>query len=189
MSDPFIAEDVILEESQDGRICAFSDCGADISGQHHFAKYCPEHAPATKPRNRAKPRGRRDSAPRSINVNLSSGRKSKDLEEVEAKAKQFAMIFAAIVMAAGQHDDAAAIANGAGPWAASVKGLAEHEKWLAEFLSGGETTGRVLAWVQFGTCTAAIVVPIMVRRGWLPEHLSALAAQVLSVDGQQTAAA
>lgn len=163
---------------------ACKECGSDISDQHHFARYCPEHQPP-KVARRGKTK-RRESAPRSINVNLNTGKSNfhkSQLDKVEAQAQQFAQIVAVALTVVGQSEDAGLLLTGGPAWAASVRGLAEYEEFVRKMFSGSDTSQRVIAWVGFAGATAAMLVPIASRHGWLPDNLASLASQVMSVDG------
>lgn len=132
----------------------------------------------------AKPQGRQDRQPRSINVNLGQPRVNKkdaELEAVENRAKQIAQILAALVLLAGQPEDSADIARGSAQWAEAVRDLSEYEAWLRKIAAGGESSARAVAWVKFAVATAAIALPILLRHKVLPENIADIAATFIGV--------
>lgn len=117
----------------------------------------------------------RESSPRSIKVDLGQRRAGKDdpvLAAVEARAKQAAGVVAAILLVAGQPDDARDIEAGREQWAATVRELAAYEPWLRKLGEGTEASGRMIAWTQFSLATAALLLPITIRHGVIPDSIA-----------------
>ena len=148
----------------------------------HFRKYCDEHQPPKKSKAKGK-RPKRDTAPPSINFNIGPKAKGKDpaLQAVEDRAKELVQLAAAITLIAGLQADALDLQRGSDAWAKTVRDLAEYEDWLKKLASGGETTGRAMAWVQFALATVALLMPILMRHEALPAGISKMASQAFAV--------
>ena len=163
-------------------ICQAPGCANPLPQPHHpMRKYCDDHQPAASKRTKGC-----SGAPRvTVNVGGSprrSGKLDDELARVEQQAAQLARLVAVVVMAAGQAQDAEDIIRGADPWAASVRGLAEHEAWIRKLAAGGESSARALAWLQFAIATGALVLPILVRHGAVPDHIAGLMGAVVPPD-------
>jgi hypothetical protein len=162
------------------KICQEPGCDAELPTGNpgdHFRRYCGEHAPAPrKTRGKAK-RPTRDRTPPSIAINVGPRAKGKDatLDAVEDRARQLCQLAAAVVLMAGQPEDAVDLQKGSDPFAKAVRELAEHEQWLRKLAQGGETSARALAWVQFATALLAMMLPILLRHGALPAGISSMA--------------
>jgi hypothetical protein len=124
---------------------------------------------------------RADTAPPSVTVNLPNTRAPKgdpELQAVEDRARMLVELLSAVVLMAGQPDDALDIQRGAPAVAKAARELAQYEEWLKKLAAGGETSGRVMAWVGLLTTLAAIVLPIMARHGALPDAIAQVFGQV-----------
>ena len=154
-------------------------------GHNVMRKYCDEHQPrASKKTGKVK----KDTPPRVV-VELGGGTptkkgQDKELDAVEKRAKEIAQLIAAVILMAGQDEDAADITKGTAGWAKSVRDLAEHEAWLRKLAAGGETSARTMAWVTFAIATVSMILPILLRHKALPENIAALAGTFL---GQEAA--
>jgi hypothetical protein len=139
-------------------------------GSHMAAKHGLKAPPA--PRKPRKPP--KDKAPPSVTINLGGEKKGKDpvLDTVEERARQLAGLCAMLVLTAGQAEDAGDIMKGSEAWAKAVRDLAVYEKWLRELASGGEATGRTIAWVTVIMATVGMVLPILLRHQVLPQRLA-----------------
>jgi hypothetical protein len=165
------------------RICQYSGCENVIPATAHGRQiYCEDH------------KGGRERAPNSVKVQIGASRpsprgsaKDKQLAAVEARAEQLATTVAALVLLAGQQNDAMAIQNGSKMWAQSVRGVAEYEEWLRKLAAGGETSGRAMAWLQLAIATASIVLPILINHGALPDNIADLASKFLASVPEQPA--
>lgn len=133
---------------------------------------------------------RRDRPPTSIKVDLGGGRKpAKDdpvLAAVEQRAKQLAGVVAVFLLVSGSPDDSRDIEAGKDVWAASVRNLAVHEKWLRALGQGGEGSARGLAWAEFVMATGALTLPILLRHGAVPPAIANLLS-LADLDGPSTA--
>ena len=164
--------------------CQYPGCDTPLPQPHHpMRKYCDSHQPIASKRRRKGGGG--GGAPR-ITVNVGGARRSAkvedDLARVEVQAAQLARLVAVVIHAVGQTDDAADIVRGADPWAASVRGLAEHEAWIRKLAAGGENSARAMAWLQFAIATGALVLPILVRHGAVPDHIAGLMGAMVPPD-------
>ena len=162
-------------------ICQAPGCSNPLPQPHHpMRKYCDLHQPA-----QSKQRKGGGGAPR-VTVNVGGAKRSTKMDDelarVEQQAAQLARLVAVVIHAAGQAEDAADIIRGADPWAASVRGLAEHEAWIRKLAAGGESSARALAWLQFAIATGALVLPILVRHGAVPDHIAGLMGAVVPPD-------
>lgn len=130
---------------------------------------------------KAPPKPKADQAPASVVLNLGGDSKKKDpdLEAVEARAKQLVGLIAALVLLAGQADDAVDLQKGSEAWAKTVAELAEYEPWLKKLAAGGEMAGRTAAWISLVVATAALALPILVRHEALPAQIAAFAEMLL----------
>jgi hypothetical protein len=93
----------------------------------------------------------------------------RDKQLVEDKARQFAQFAAAILLMVGQEADAKDVTARAGGWAEATGGLAPFEPWLVKLCSGGEASGRALAWLGFAVATAGMSLPVLLRHELIPE--------------------
>jgi hypothetical protein len=131
----------------------------------------------------------RDPRPASISVNLPGGKSDKSdpvLQAVEDRARSLVEILAAVVLMAGAPEDAVDIQNGAPQIAKAVRDLAQYEEWLRKLAAGGETSGRVMAWIGLVTTLAAVALPIMARHGALPGPIAQVFGQVAETVGTMT---
>ena len=139
----------------------------------HFRKFCPEHAPA---RHRKREQG--PTRPNTVTVNLGTKPTPKggEMALVEKRAAELMRTASALVLLMGNPGDANVMAEGSEPWAKTVADLSEYEPWIKRLAAGGETSGRLLAWIRLLMATGAIVVPIAIAHGALPDNLAQLAA-------------
>lgn len=171
--------------------CQSPDCDRRFTRSTHLRRHMleqhgidpPPGAPLKDPALSGKPgRPAGDHAPQ-INLNLGGGSSGKgvdkDLAAVEQRAKQIATTVAALVVLMGQQADAIDINNGAEQWAASVRQLAEHEEWLKKLATGGETSARAMAWLQFAIATGTLALPILIRHEVLPSNLAEIASNMI----------
>lgn len=170
------------------KLCQEPGCDTELPTGNpgdHFRRYCGEHAPPprTKGKGKAK-RPARDRTPPSITMNIGPRAKAKDatLDAVEDRARQLVQLAAAVVLMAGQAEDAVDLQRGSDPFAKSVRELAEHEQWLRKLAQGGETSARALAWIQFATALLAMLMPILLRHGALPAGISSMAESMFGAD-------
>lgn len=167
--------------------CAQNGCDRsfDATGAGgHFRKYCDDHQPPKKAaKGKRKPPA--DKPPTSINVNLGNKAKSKDkeLDAVEDRARQLVQVLAALVLLAGQPEDAADIERGAPALSKSLRELAEYEDWLRKLAQGGDTTGRAMAWIQFAVALIGMLMPILLRHGALPAGIMGMAETAFQMGG------
>jgi hypothetical protein len=169
------------------RPCASPGCTEYLpAGAHWMRKYCDVHfvGPRQKTKGRKPPR---DKKPSSIKVDFGQSRarsasaKDKELDQVEQRAKQLVQILGGVIALAAiqsQNEklaaDGADLSQGAPPWAQSVRELAEYEAWLRKLAAGGETSGRLTAWVGFAIATLGLLMPILLRHEALPGNLANL---------------
>jgi len=146
-----------------------------------WRKFCDTHKPAPREKKAKKPK--RDTAPPSVTFNIGPKAKPKDaaLQAVEDRARELVQLAAAITLIAGLQADAIDLQNGSDAWAKTVRDLAEYEDWLKKLASGGETTGRAMAWVQFALATVALLMPILMRHEALPSGIAKMATQAFAV--------
>jgi hypothetical protein len=123
-----------------------------------------------------------DKAPPSVTINLETGKGKKDagLEQVEKRALQLIQGGAAILLLAGLQADAVDLNNGAKPIAGAVRDLAEYEEWLRKLAAGGESAGRLMAWINLLVVVAAVGVPIAARHKVLPEKWAQASADMFA---------
>lgn len=213
MTDTMDRESAALLEAEQaaatapaGKPCKLVGCpgiiGPDAPNRREF---CDEHSgrtPEARKRRRdwEKEHGgaTQDKAP-GVVVNLAGGRKPKSpagkagataeqIAAVEQRALWLAQMIAAGIMLGtkGAHRDADVndIAAGAPAWAASVGELAKHEEWLRSLGAGGEMSERAMAWLGFGTASAAIAVPVLVRHEVIKGNMAELFTTILGNAGQ-----
>lgn len=163
--------------------CQKPGCDQPLPIPHHVTrKYCDEHQP-----NSSKKTGKvkKDKSPPNVVIDMGVGKQTskgdKELAAVEAKAAQIASVLAALVLMAGQPEDAEDITKATPQWSKSVRELAEHEAWLRKIATGGETSARAMAWITFAVATVSMVLPILLRHKALPENISTMAATFLGV--------
>lgn len=140
-------------------------------GSHVARKHGFNLPKAPRTRKRAAPK---DKAPPSVVLNLQPGKKEKDpqLDAVQERARQLANLIAMLVLTAGQVEDANDIMQGSDAWAKAVRDLAVYEDWLRKLAAGGESSGRVLAWVTFVAATVGMLMPILLRHDVLPDKMA-----------------
>lgn len=173
--EPHPAEGALLGDvPQLGDTLTCTECGTTFNnraglGSHVSKKHGLKLPVTPRVRKRAK-----DKAPPSVTINLGGEKKGKDpvLDTVEERARQLAGLCAMLVLTAGQAEDAGDIMKGSEAWAKAVRDLAVYEKWLRELASGGEATGRTIAWVTFVMATVGMVLPILLRHQVLPQRLA-----------------
>ena len=68
--------------------------------------------------------------------------------------------------------------------AKAVRDLAEYEEWLRKLAAGGELTGRAMAWVNLALVLCAMLVPILLRHGALPENMAAMLGNIFATADQ-----
>lgn len=122
-------------------------------------------------------RAPRDKAPRSIKVDLGSGRpttakKDPAIEAVRKRAEGLAGMVAVGLLIAGAEADAGDVEAGKVRWAAAVANLAQYEDWLRKLGQGGETSDRMMAWIQLAVATGAIALPILLRHDAIPDQIA-----------------
>ena len=135
--------------------------------------YCDEHQHLAA-------HAKKDRPPGSVKIQIgpekaTPGRKASELEQVQARAQQLAQMIALLVMSLGQAEDANDILKGSEAWAAAVKNLAQYEDWLRKLAAGGETAGRATAWITVLMATLAMLTPILLRHGAVPDGLRPIA--------------
>ena len=74
--------------------------------------------------------------------------------------------------------------KGAPAVAKAVRDLAEYEEWLRKLAAGGELTGRAMAWVNLALVLCAMLVPILLRHGALPENMAAMLGNIFATADQ-----
>lgn len=151
----------------------------------HWRKYCDTHRPPAKPKKGKTARPVRDKTAPTVNINMGPKSKSKntELDAVEDRARQLVQVAAALVLLAGQPEDAADIDKGAPALAKSLRELAEYEDWLRKLAQGGDTTGRAMAWVQFAVALIGMLMPILMRHGALPAGIMGMAENAFQMGG------
>lgn len=168
------------------RPCQHPGCPNGIpAGAHHFARYCTEHAPPKKER---KPK--KDKPPTTVKIDLGASKAAPKTDaQAKARVEQLVNMVAGGLAMAGQTADAADVMRVREQWAAAVIELAKYEPWLQRLLQGGETSGRVMAWVAVALSTLAMVAPIALRHGWVPSELRPTLAAVVAQDSGVSQAA
>ena len=174
---PHPGEAALLDDAPqvvDPLTCA--ECGEHFANRaglgSHVARKHGFNLPKT-PRNR-KRAAPKDKAPASVTINLGGDKKTKDpqLDAIQERARQLANLIAVLVLTAGQVDDANDIMQGSEAWAKAVRDLAVYEDWLRKLAAGGESSGRVLAWVTFVAATVGMLMPILLRHEVLPAKMA-----------------
>jgi hypothetical protein len=126
-----------------------------------------------------------DKAPTSVKIQVGADRKSvkdkPELERLEAKAKQWCEMAAVGLVLMGQGPDAIDVQRMADEWAKAVKNVGRHEEWLRKLAEGGESSERVIAWVQLLMVSGTMLAPILIRHHALPAPLAEVLAQVMSI--------
>jgi hypothetical protein len=113
----------------------------------------------------------------------------KDQKAVEDRAKQLAQGVAIALAMVGQTSDSKTITDGAPMWAGAVGGLAPYEPWLVKLCTGGEASGRVLAWLAVLMATLGLTAPILLAHGIIPEGpLRAAVTSILDLAAEPVAA-
>lgn len=113
-------------------------------------------------------------APTKAPVKKNLSKVEEDRAKVEAKAKELAQLVTALLIMTGKTEDSTAVLNGTDAWSAAVGNLAEHEEWLRKLCQGGETSGRITAWIGVAIASAGIAVPILANHDLLPGNLTAM---------------
>jgi hypothetical protein len=125
-----------------------------------------------------------DRVPPSVTFNLGGpggGGKDATLDDVEKRARDLLTTISAFFLIAGLRDDAADLQKGSEPWAKAVRDLAEYEEWLRKMAAGGETSGRITAWINLLLVTVGLAAPVLVRHGMLPEGMAEKAREAFGI--------
>lgn len=179
-----------------GRVCQEPGCENFLpDGSHPARKYCDEHF-VGKGKTRKDSRTREKPPKLVVDLGGAKGQKGdRRAAETAAGATAFMNVVATGLSVTGDDVCAAAVANGAAQWGASVGELSKYQPWLSQFFApvGGEN--QLGAWLGFILATGAIALPVMAHHGILPASVGAklggvfVAAEQTAGDGSQQPAA
>ena len=137
----------------------------------------------TTPPRKKKPR--RDRPPTTVKIQVGAERAGKSDAAAKARVEQLINMIAGSLAMAGQLEDAADIMAAREQFCLCVIELSKYEPWLKRLLEGGQTSGRIMAWVAMALATLGMVLPIFNRHGWVPDELKPAA---MALVGQATTA-
>lgn len=184
-------------EPTDARACQLPNCPGIIPPDAHPRRiYCDDHDGRSPERRKVRRDWMREhgGAPRDepprigfdVGKTPSKGEHAKELDAVEARAKQITKGLAILVMLGPPDElrraDAGDLLTHSDTWAATVRELAVHEEWLRKLGAGGDMSERAAAWAAFAVATGAMLTPILLRHEVIKGGMAKVLQSVLDSD-------